>query len=784
MGKEQTNIDVLAKAICVFIISFMLLGFLAFFLHTDKVASAADSGLSDYGFGELLGDCWENEDSIWKMPLTYGERACEEIPNSDPPTIQVSNPSAQPGDTIEFVFKKNYSPFNGFVYIQVPDALTDVHITGDYGEGDNVQEFDFTSNLPLEDSYDPAHHLYRMQGEQQHPDGGMYSYDGVYRDFYAFGEGEYTGDAYSTPKELKDLTIRIRGNIPTDFDISQPLRVRVKYSALYGMLDPDAESYKGPGSWSWQFFPYLRTAFAEKEFKVGSASPLPSITVNTSANNNGVSYNGIKLFDGIKNANGTMSDIKWHDPGRFTADVRKRIYEALDLSAIDYEDDAAFLSDSHRVADAMSHMIEDNSKNVDESSESYLKLMTILSAVWDSGSSFQFPTNEPYHLSDGGGYYVFYSDLFKNQDALTPGRTIGSPVFMAIGSNESAVINEKVPSVSVTKWICDSEYSGKQWKETSASIGEEIPFKLEGILPSNVNDFALTGKAFSYSFIDSYNPLQMAVEENSFEVYNGEQKVTDYVKKIVDNENGMFRIDIENLQAIPNIDLSKNIEVRYIGKLLDGAVIGSAGNINTVHVEYSASPSNDIKNRTPIDRVAVYTFDLNITKSDSTSPSNRLKGAVFSVTGVASADDTNTSAPIKLSSESDADGKAVFHGIGSLEQTDGRHAERTYYRIEEPTAPEGFLSIDPIYISVQFDYATHKLSCEIVNDTNLPALATLIVNEQNDDVSGTINMGILDIPFYLLPVTGMRGATLLCFVGIAFIAIATAMQLRKKHKRL
>ena len=77
------------------------------------------------------------------------------------------------------------------------------------------------------------------------------------------------------------------------------------------------------------------------------------------------------------------------------------------------------------------------------------------------------------------------------------------------------------------------------------------------------------------------------------------------------------------------IDKNSKIIVKYSATLNENAVVGEAGNTNTVNLVYSNNPNNTSTGTTKDDKVTVYTFQLNVTKVDGTNNGTKLAGAKF-----------------------------------------------------------------------------------------------------------------------------------------------------------
>lgn len=89
-----------------------------------------------------------------------------------------------------------------------------------------------------------------------------------------------------------------------------------------------------------------------------------------------------------------------------------------------------------------------------------------------------------------------------------------------------------------------------------------------------------------------------------------------------------FTVTIKDVKVLGD-DVSK-VRVEYTATLNENAVIGSAGNPNTMYMEFSNNPNSTqggSKGQTPVDKVIVFTYKTVINKINSEK--KPLIGAVF-----------------------------------------------------------------------------------------------------------------------------------------------------------
>lgn len=200
------------------------------------------------------------------------------------------------------------------------------------------------------------------------------------------------------------------------------------------------------------------------------------------------------------------------------------------------------------------------------------------------------------------------------------------------------------------------------------NIGDDVPFKLYGTLPSTYADY----EHYYYKFTDNLGSQFTLADDASFKIsVNGNEVVTlklnekkayDYSKDtdifIDASDNSNISITIEDIKQIaPNA--SDVITVEYVAKLNNTATIGLDGQVNGVKLDYSNNPNIEYNPKTgdeeendktkpeypkdtkgdketeetgstPWDGVIVFTYGIDIdkVKEDNTT---KLAGAKFAV---------------------------------------------------------------------------------------------------------------------------------------------------------
>jgi len=355
---------------------------------------------------------------------------------------------------------------------------------------------------------------------------------------------------------------------------------------------------------------------------------------------------------------------------------------------------------------------------------------------------------------------------------------------------ENSVVNPKSSVPSVDKYVKDINdslpNSETNWQiSADHDIGDNVPFRIEATLSSNVTSFRGPYKLVFQDTMGAgltYNH-DLIIKNNAGTVVYNEKAETGNMEGItVTYEDNALTITIADGKSFGN---SAVISLEYTAKLNENAIHYTVGNSNSVKLEFANDPTwvlpddtgdpDDPKDpptgETPESVVIVYTYKLQVDKVhknpayDPSKDENNdgvddmefvaLEGAGFTLY------------------KKNAEGHYVAVGdeIKGVTEFVWAGLDDGDYKLSETTTPAGYNTADDIRFTITAvhdkDKADHVLtltgdgSMEIVDD----ALTTFIENK----------------PGAVLPETGGMGTTVFYLIGGVMVAAAVVLLVTKKR---
>ena len=407
------------------------------------------------------------------------------------------------------------------------------------------------------------------------------------------------------------------------------------------------------------------------------------ITINETEK--GHKYSAYQIFNATVDASGTLTGITWGSGVNATV-VEGTNNDLLDkLNALEFKvgetDVFDGLSDAAAVANAISAIGEDGTANT----YGIMDKIADIFEMYKTGTpeTASYVEDEGYKLvidDDATGYYLVVDG--KDADSSEGYKTASKYILKVVG-NTAISVKKDAPTV-MKKIKENNDYTGKPTFEGTEMndagyndtadycIGDYVPFKLYGSLPSTLENYQ---GAYKYVFHDTLEdmfnaPTSVVVKISvggTWYYVQGVEEATDitgYKATYLTEEGKTLKNDIDisfadiknvnlytdaecNTQAMTNdstpVAIRPNadsvVTVEYIAQLNSDANIGRPGQKNSVYLEYANDSNFDGAGDVPttdteIDTVIAFTYEIDLTKVDGSNTSKTLKDAKFVLTRV------------------------------------------------------------------------------------------------------------------------------------------------------
>lgn len=360
------------------------------------------------------------------------------------------------------------------------------------------------------------------------------------------------------------------------------------------------------------------------------------------------------------------------------------------------------------------------------------------------------------------GYY-----LVKDQDGSVTGEGDAyTEYIIKVVGNVTTNPKSDVPEVEKkVKDINDStDDVMTDWQDSADyDIGDSIPFQLKATLADNVSSYT----TYKVVFHDTLS--KGLTYNNDAKVYIDGAETDGFTVTSTVNADGTTTLTVssDDVKALGAGDNSV-ITVEYTATLNENAVLGSAGNLNNVYLEYSNNPNkseagNNETGNTPADKVIVFTYKTIINKVDGED--KPLTGAEFTLEKYnKETDEWKAIAVVK----NDEGTTFTFSGLD-----DGD------YRLTETKTPAGYNTIDPIEFTITAEH-------DVLSDN--PALTSLSgdattgeITFTPDTTEGALSADVVNKAGSTLPETGGMGTTIFYILGGLLVLFAVVLLVSKKR---
>ena len=359
------------------------------------------------------------------------------------------------------------------------------------------------------------------------------------------------------------------------------------------------------------------------------------------------------------------------------------------------------------------------------------------------------------------GYYLLVD--------TSTGNAAQNPALLQVTNDTTINITDKSGAPSVDKTIQG------EGDAAEGSIGDTFTFVLTATMPTTFEGY----DSYKVVFEDTMSK-GLTYVEGSIQVPTG------FTHDVVKNADGTTSITVTNANVLDDgVTAGATLTVTYQATLNSEAVVGSAGNPNTVKLAYSndpnwnGEPEQEPTKETPEDKVVVFTFELDVTKVDGDTQKN-LADAKFKLEN-AGGKWATVDANGKLTGWADtkdagsvltSDANGLFEIIGLDQGT---------YKLHEIEAPAGYnLLKDPITIVITATVTDTETTQE------LTALTIKVGdNTENGDVTtGVVTTTVENNSGATLPETGGMGTTMFYIFGAVLMIGAAVLLVTKRRMNM
>ncbi len=475
------------------------------------------------------------------------------------------------------------------------------------------------------------------------------------------------------------------------------------------------------------------TAFADETTGTGN-----SLTINNTGNT-AHTFELYQIFTGDY-SNGTLSNIKWGNG--VTADGQTALGDAA-TKAGNIKDATTFANEV----------------------KPYLTNATTSTSV-AAGSNYKFD-----NLAAG---YYFVKDVDGSQKDTAGAYT--SYVVQVVGS---VTQDTKLDVPTVVKKVKDTNDSAgvtTDWQDSADyDIGDSVLYQITGTMPSNIDKYT----TYKYVFTDTMSKGLTYTTKNTTIKIGDADVTSSFTETVTNNTDGTTTVtwSCDNLKSISGVNLTKDstVVVTYDCTLNSNAVIGSAGNPNTVYLTFSNNPNQggeDETGKTPDDKNIVFTYKVIVNKVDKDNKA--LAGAEFTLSKV-NAD--NTSSVVKTftltgNAETDA---TTFTANGLDDGT---------YVLKETKTPAGYNTIADQYftITAYHDATSDDPKLTRLSGDKLTGSTQTTITFTADKDAGSLTTNVVNEKGSNLPSTGGRGTMLIYILGAALAAGVVIIKVASKKK--
>lgn len=365
-----------------------------------------------------------------------------------------------------------------------------------------------------------------------------------------------------------------------------------------------------------------------------------------------------------------------------------------------------------------------------------------------------------------GGYYLVQDESTSPSGEKPSSKT---KYILKVAQDVTVTVKSSVPSVEKkVQDINDSDDTPALTNlQDSADydIGDEVPYTITATIGDGIANYS----AYSFQFVDDIS-AGLTLVENSWDIKVGETSIKN--KFTLSKDGTVYTWAATDIKEY--IEDGSEVVLTYKCILNKDAVIGSAGNPNTVKLKFDNNPNScgqgTPTGETPEDKNIVFTYKTVFNKVDQDG--YPLVGADFKLEKKVNGE------WVDVTTLGSGDNKPTKTGSTAGSTFEFKGLDDGDYKLTETTTPARYNTLEPIEFTITAEH-------DIVSDN--PALKSLTGTDgaeftMTPDLSaGSLTADIENEQGATLPSTGGIGTTLFYIVGAVLVIGAGVLLVTRRR---
>lgn len=395
--------------------------------------------------------------------------------------------------------------------------------------------------------------------------------------------------------------------------------------------------------------------------------------------------------------------------------------------------------------------------------------------------------------------FIMDGAVTKEFSVSTDGKVLVGGTEVDTSQNPITVVNYQPDVEKKVKDRVDGTYGD----DSDYSAGDTVPYRITVDVPANIADLR------EFTLSDTMEHL--SYQAGTLKIYSNETMTTEILagQYTVNTATPAWSIAFNSYDAATktvttSLDAyaGKSIYIYFEAVLGTDAVVTSAGNPNTVKLDYSnkiipdtndgnPNEGKDPGKHTVTDQATVYTFQIAVEKVDASNSSKKLQGVTFDLYRKLAAGETVANVVTDPVSGLTGDYEKV-NGNTPL-TTDANGAVKvnglengTYYLVETGTVEDYNLLKSPVKVEIAAVYATTTTTTSVTDAQGNTTITTTVKNQTFNNVgdNGVFKTVIKNSKGFTLPITGGMGTVIFTVAGVLLMAAGVCVLYRTRKKKV